>query len=190
MKKYVFALCVAVVAAVSGSGRAEDFKLEKGFVRLDNGKDLAGWTRHKGGEWKDGEWKVVDGAIRLEYKTPPPYGAIYSTLTHSRDVIVRLQFRASHGADSGVFLHGAQFQVRDYANSYAQTRRFAEFAKPAGQWNDLEFNVTDGVAVVSLNGTVISKAWKIGNKRERGVGLQKEKGNFEFRFIRIKEKAE
>ena len=34
------------------------------------------------------------------------------------DCIVRLQYRASQGADSGVFIHGRQFQVRDYENSY------------------------------------------------------------------------
>ena len=64
---------------------------------------------------------------------------------------------------------------------------YAKFAKPAGEWNALEWDVTDGVAIVKLNGKVIEKAWKIG-KRPRGLGLQKERGDFDFRYVRIKEK--
>ena len=48
--------------------------------------------------------------------------------------------------------------------------------------------MTNGVAVVKLNGEVIEKAWKIGGKADKGVGLQRERGDFDFRFIRILEK--
>jgi hypothetical protein len=101
-------------------------------------------------------------------------------------VIIRLQFRATPGADSGVYIHGNQLQVRDYPK--AGPKQYAFAAKPAGEWNDLEFDITDGVAVVRLNGQVIEKAWKIGNNPKRGIGLQRERGDFEFRNIRIKEK--
>lgn len=161
-----------------------EFKLEEGFVRLENGKDLSGWRDIRG------DWSVRDGAIHLEHQGPPAGGGIFSKRTHSRNVIIRLQFRASHGADSGVFIHGAQFQVRDYPNSLADTKRYAPFAKPAGQWNDLEFDITEGVAVVKLNGHVIEKAWKIGDQPQRGIGLQKELGSFDYRYIRLKEKKE
>lgn len=164
------------------SSGARQFKLEPGFVRLDNGRDLTGWTAGSG------DWSVVHGAIHLHYKSPPSGGAIFSQKTHSRDVLVRLQFRAAYGADSGVFIHGNQFQVRDYPNSLPDTMRYARFCNPPGQWNDLEFDVTGGVAVVKLNGTVINDAWKIGERSNRGIGLQKEKGDFDFRYIRVKEK--
>jgi hypothetical protein len=85
-----------------------------------------------------------------------------------------------------VFVHGKQLQVRDYPK--AGPKEYAKPAKAAGQWNDLEWDITDGVAVVKLNGEVIEKAWKIGGNAKQGLGLQRERGDFSFRHIRLKEK--
>jgi len=171
-----------LVEQVQLTSSVSRLKLEPGFVRLDNGKDLAAWK----GDKKD--WSVVHGAIHLQYKSPPAGGAIFLERGHSRNAVVRMQFRASYAADSGVFIHGNQFQVRDYPNSYPDSKRYARFCKAAGQWNDLEFDITDGVAVVALNGRMIHEAWQIGDRANRGIGLQKEKGDFDYRFIRLKEK--
>src|SRR5262249_38293264 len=138
------------------------FTLEEGFVRLDDGKDLEGFEGDKAG------WSVRDGAIDLDAKAAR--GDIYSTRAHSRDVIIRLQFRATPGADSGLFVYGKQLQVPD--SPAAGPKKYAFAARPAGQWNDLEFDVTRGVAKVKLNGQVIEEAWKIGGKAKKGVGLQ------------------
>src|SRR4051812_40868822 len=54
---------------------------------------------------------------------------------------------------------------------------YAGPCKPAGQWDDLEWDITDGVTVVELNGEVIEPAWTIGKIAKQGVGLQKEKGD-------------
>jgi len=160
--------------------QADEPELEPGFVRLDNGRDLTGWTGRTEG------WSVVDGAIHLDSKIAR--GSIFSEKKHSGNAILRMQFRATPRADSGVFIHGKQLQVRDYPT--AGPRSYAEHARPAGQWNDLEFDITDGVAVVKLNGLVIEKAWPIGNRAEAGVGLQKEIGDFDFRCLRMMEKRE
>ena len=157
---------------------ADDFKLEAGFARLDNGKDLEGWTGNKDG------WSVVEGAIILDAKKAK--GNIYAEKTNSRNCVIRLQFKATDGADSGFFVHGSQFQVRDYPK--AGPKNYAGPAKPAGQWNDLELDFTDGVAVVKLNGEVIEKSFKAGGNAKQGVGLQKERGDFAFRFVVVKEK--
>jgi hypothetical protein len=168
---------------------AEEFKLEPGFVRLDNGKDLAGWFEAKWSGEKTGDsrgWSVVDGAIHLDAKTAKNH--LFSRRTYSRNVVIRLQFRAARAADSGLNLHGKQFQVRDYVNSLPDTKKYAPACKPPGQWNDLELDITDGVAVIRLNGKVIEKAWKIGTNPKLGLGLQRELGDFDFRYIRLKEK--
>jgi hypothetical protein len=157
---------------------ADDFKLEEGFTRLDNGKDLDGWTGNLAG------WSVVDGAIHLDSKTAK--GNIYAKGTHGKNCLIRLQFRATPNADSGIFIHGTQLQCRDYPK--AGPKEYAAAAKPAGEWNEIEFDITNGVAVVKLNGQVIEKAWKIGNKADQGLGLQRERGDFDFRFVRMKEK--
>ena len=126
-----------------------------------------------------GSWVVTwdDGASQ---------GRNVVTRTHGGNVIIRLQFRATPGADSGVFIYGNQLQVRDYPK--AGPKQYAFAAKPAGEWNDLEFDITEGVAVVKLNGQVIEKAWKIGKNDKQGIGLQKEAGDFDYRYIRMKEK--
>ncbi len=169
-------LCVGIAVAVVA--RAEEFKLEEGFTRLDNGKDLTGWTGNLEG------WSVVDGGIHMDSKKAK--GSIYSEQTHTNNCVIRLQFRAAERADSGVFIYGRQLQVRDYPT--AGPNQYAKFAKPAGEWNDLEFDISDGEAVVRLNGEVIENNWKIGGRTEQGIGLQKERGDFDFRRIRIREK--
>lgn len=168
---------------------AEKLETEAGFVRLDNGRDLTGWY---GARWSGEDtgntagWSVVDGAIHLDAKAAKNH--LFSKRTYSNNAIIRLQFRAAKAADSGLNLHGKQFQVRDYVNSLPDTKKYAPACNPPGQWNDLEFDLTDGVAVIRLNGRVIEKAWKTGEDPGIGLGLQREKGDFAFRYIRLKEK--
>ena len=150
-----------------------------GFARLDNGKDLEGWSGDPTG------WSVVDGAIHLDSKKAK--GHLYSKTPHSGNCVIRLQFRATPRADSGVYVHGKQLQVRDYPT--AGPPQYAKPAKPAGEWNDLEFDISDGVALVRLNGEVIEKSWPIGKNASQGLGLQKERGDFDFREIYLKEKV-
>jgi hypothetical protein len=171
-------LALLAAALLSSPGLTQEFKLEEGFTRLDNGKDLEGW------EGKLDGWSVVEGAIHLDSKKAK--GDIYHKTPHSKSAVIRLQFRATKKADSGVYIWGEQLQVRDYPN--AGPGQYAKPAKPAGEWNDLEWDITDGVAVVKLNGEVIEKAWKIGKADKKGIGLQKESGDFDFRYIRIMEK--
>ena len=167
-----------VLLIPSALATADEFKPEPGFERLDNGKDLTGWTGNKDG------WSVVDGAIVLDAKKAK--GNIYSEKMHSKNCVIRLQFKATENADSGFFVHGSQLQVRDYPK--AGPKQYAKPARPAGEWNDLELDFTDGEAVVKLNGEVIEKAFKAGGNAKQGVGLQKERGDFAFRRIVIKEK--
>jgi len=171
-------LCLLALATTSIVAPAADFKAEPGFERLDNGKDLAGWTGMTEG------WSVVDGAIHLDAKKAKEN--IYHEKAHSASCVIRLEFRATEGGDSGLYMYGKQFQVRDYLT--AGPKRYASFAKPAGQWNLLEFDFSDSMAVVKLNSQVIEQAWKIGIDPKKGLGLQAEKGDFDFRNIVIREK--
>jgi hypothetical protein len=189
MKRHLPILLGLLVLAAPPCPAAEPFKLEPGFLRLDNGKDLSGWF---GAQWSgkktgnvDG-WSVVEGAIHLDAKTAKNH--LFSEKTYSRNAIIRLQFRATKAADSGLNVHGNQFQVRDYVNSLPDTKKYAPPCKPPGEWNDLELDLSDGVAVIRLNDKVIEKAWKAGTNAKLGLGLQVEKGDFDFRFIRLKEK--
>ncbi|NIP23340.1 MAG: DUF1080 domain-containing protein [Phycisphaerae bacterium] len=167
----------------------ETFRPEPGFVRLDNGKDLTGWF---GAGWsgeKTGDttgWSVIDGAIHVDSEAAKNH--LFHEKTYSRNAIIRLQYRAGRAADSGLCIHGNQFQVRDYPNTLPDTKRYAPFSNRTGEWNDLEIDITDDIAVIKLNGEVIEKAWKSGTDPSRGLGLQKELGEMDFRYIRLKEK--
>jgi len=172
------------------SAPADEFKLEPGFQRLDTGKNLAGWypSNWLGKNTGDATgWSVVDGAIHLNCEKAKCH--LFSRKKLSPNAVLRLDFRAAKAADSGLCLHGAQFQLRDYPNSHPDTKKYAPHTKPPGQWNALELDISDGVAVIRLNGQVIEKAWKLGPDRKRGLGLQREVGDFDFRYVRIKEKG-
>jgi hypothetical protein len=167
----------------------EQFRPEPGFTRLDNGKDLKGWYASTWSGKRAGDptgWSVMDGAIHLDAKKARSH--LFSQRKFSRDCVIRLEFRAAKGADSGLCLHGKQLQVRDYPNSYPDTKRYAPHSKPHGQWNKLQLDITKGVAVIKLNDHVIEKAWEIGTDADRGLGLQREVGDFDFRRIRLREK--
>src|SRR5262249_22786369 len=161
---------------INANIRADEFVLEPGFVRLDNGTDMKGWTEDEG-------WTVIDGAIHSDIAKAK--GSIYHEKTHSPDCIIRLQFRAPAKGDSGLYVYGKQYQVRDFPKT--GPAQYGKFAKPAGEWNQLELDFTNGIAVVKLNGEVIERVWKIGIDPKKGLGLQKEVGNFDFRYIVIKE---
>jgi hypothetical protein len=173
-----FALAVAAPLLEVTSAAADEFQLEEGFTRLDNGENLDGWNGRKEG------WSVVDGAIHLTLREAK--GHLYSDKTHTSNCVIRLQYRATQRADSGVYVWGNQFQVRDYPTAGPQ--EYAGAAKPAGEWNDLEFDLADGFAKVTLNGTLIEGKWTIGQQSKKGFGLQRERGDFDFRHIRIREK--
>ena len=167
----------------------ETFQPEPGFVRLDNGKDLTGWYGAKWSGEKTGDtagWSVVDGAIHLDSEAAK--SQLFHEKTYSKNSVIRLQFRAARAADSGLCIHGKQFQVRDYPNALNDTKNYAPFSNRTGEWNDLEIDITDGVAVIKLNGQIIEKAWKSGPDPALGLGLQKELGECDFRYIRLKEK--
>ncbi len=167
----------------------EPFELEKGFVRLDNGRDLQGWY---GSTWSgkptgsEEGWDVTEGAICLTCDEASAH--LFSKTRFSRDCIIRLEFRATHGADSGLCLHGKQFQVRDYINSLPDTKQFAPHCNPPGKWNKLELDFSNGIGKIRLNGHEIVSRFQLGDDAQRGLGLQREKGDFAYRRIRIHEK--
>jgi len=172
-----------------GQENPRPFKLEPGFTRLENGKDLTGWFAARWSGQKTGDrrgWSIVDGAIHLDFETATSH--LFNEKKYGKNVIIRLQFRAARAADSGLCIHGKQFQVRDYVNSLPDTGKYAPFCNPPGQWNNLEFDISDGIAVIKLNGQVIEEAWETGTAPDVGLGLQRELGDFDFRYVRLKEK--
>jgi lysophospholipase L1-like esterase len=188
--------------------QADDFKPEEGFVSLFNGKDLTGWgyratAPRKGApkpgaplfvevkadqsfdgktESPDGRYRAINGRLVI---TTPAEGrriqALWTTREFPEDFILKLEFRATPNADSGVYLRKPQLQCRDFlvAGPYKDLKKY----KPQ-EWNELVVVVKAGVAHATCNGEVLEAALKL---PENGpIGLEGDRGQMEYRRLRIK----
>jgi Domain of Unknown Function (DUF1080) len=189
--------CVSLTAV-----RADDLQPEPGFVSLFNGKDLTGWAyttnRFNGKEfpgWGDGaknfdgktatddaRYSAGDGVLTVHPRSPRLTQQIWTTNSFAKDFILRLEFRAATNADSGLFVRGPQLQVRDYlvAGPYKQLKQY----KPQ-DWNYIEVTVKDGAAHCTCNGELLEDAMKL--PAVGPIGLEGDRGQMEYRHIRIKE---
>ena len=92
----------------------------------------------------DGRFAAIDG--RLVVTTPPEYRKIqqlWTTREFPKDFVLKLEFRATPNADSGVYVRGPQLQCRDYllAGPYKKLKSY----KPQ-DWNEIVVTVKGGVA--------------------------------------------
>jgi lysophospholipase L1-like esterase len=193
----------------------EPFTPEEGFESLFNGHDLTGWgyrptseedkeaarrwqtSDPNAAEWPfvtesarfdgltetpDGRFAVIGG--RLVVKTPPEFRKIqqlWTTREFPRDFVLKLEFRATPNADSGIYLRGPQLQCRDYrlAGPYKDLKRY----RPQ-DWNEIVVTVRDGVARCTCNGELLEAA--LGLPASGPIGLEGDRGQMEYRRIRIK----
>ena len=188
--------------------QADDFKPEEGFVSLFNGKDLTGWgyratAPRKGApkpgaplfvevkadqsfdgqtESADGRYRAINGRLVI---TTPAEGrriqALWTTREFPEDFELRLEFRATPNADSGVYLRKPQLQCRDFlvAGPYKDLKQY----KPQ-DWNELVVVVKSGVAHATCNGEVLEAALKL--PATGPIGLEGDRGQMEYRRLQIK----
>ena len=132
------------------------------------------------------EGRYLAKSGRLIVTTPPEGRKIqqlYTTREFSGDFTLKLEFRATPNADSGVFIREPQLQCRDFplAGPYKVLKNFK-----SGDWNELVVVVKDGVAHCSCNGEVIEAALKV--PATGPIGLEGDRGQMEYRRIRITQK--
>jgi lysophospholipase L1-like esterase len=121
---------------------------------------------------------------RLVVTTPPEYRKIqqlWTTREFAGDFVLKLEFRATPNADSGVYLRGPQLQCRDYslAGPYKQLKRY----RPQ-DWNELVVTVRKGVARAECNGELLEEAIPL--PPSGPIGLEGDRGQMEYRRIRIR----
>jgi len=163
---------------------------DAGFTSLFNGKDLTGWT-YKGGTAFDGKDRSDDGRYRAVngrlVVTTPSEGSklaqLWTVREFPRDCVLKLEFRATPDADSGVFIRGPQLQCRDYglAGPFKNLKRY----RPQ-EWNELEIVVTGTTARCSCNGELLEGAFQL--PATGPIGLEGDRGQMEYRRIQIREK--
>jgi lysophospholipase L1-like esterase len=190
--------------------QADEFKPDAGFVSLFNGKDLTGWgyrvtpprkapkapkpnaplfVEVKQAEDFDGKTESSDGRYRAINGrlviTTPTEGRRIQELDTLRDFpddfVLKLEFRATPNADSGVYLRKPQLQCRDFlvAGPYKDLKKYK-----AQDWNELVVTVKGGVAHAECNGEVIENALKV---PETGpIGLEGDRGQMDYRHLQMK----
>jgi lysophospholipase L1-like esterase len=167
---------------------ADTFQNEPGFVSLFNGKDLTGWgykTNNFDGQIASSEGRYVAKNGRLVVTTPPEgrkIAQLWTTQKFPKDFVLKLEFRATPNADSGVFIRNPQLQCRDYliAGPYTNLTKY----KPQ-DWNEMIVAVTNNVAYCTCNGEVLNAAFKL--PATGPIGLEGDRGQMEYRRIRLQE---
>lgn len=169
------------------------FELEPGAISLFNGRDLTGWGFRDPKTFEqsvsfDGRTNSVDSRYVAKHGriivTTPPEGRRVQQMWTSREFsgnfTLKLEFRATPNADSGVFIRKPQLQCRDYplAGPYKNLMKY----RPQ-DWNELVIVVKDNIAHCTCNGEVLEEAFKL---PETGpVGLEGDRGQMEYRRIRL-----
>ncbi len=211
-----WAVALKPILATLGFLETEEdaFNLEPGFVSLFNGRDLTGWgfrptaprpqpkNKAKANpaapvfvEIKepvsfDGRKQSDDGRYvakhgRLIVTTPPEGRRIqqlWTTREFAKDFILKLEFRATPNADSGVFIRQPQLQCRDFplAGPYKDLKNYK-----AGDWNELVVTVKGTNAVATCNGELLTDKFPL--PATGPIGLEGDRGQMEYRRIRLKE---
>ncbi|HWD92697.1 MAG TPA: DUF1080 domain-containing protein [Verrucomicrobiae bacterium] len=165
----------------------DDFKLEPGYVSLFNGKDLTGWgykTNNFDGKTvsDDGRYSAGEGILTVHPRVPRLVQQLWTTQEFPNNFNLKLEFRASTNADSGIFIREPQLQCRDYlvAGPYKDLKKY----KPQ-EWNEIDITVTNNVAYCTCNGEVLTNALPV--PPTGPIGLEGDRGQMEYRRIRLKE---
>ncbi len=161
---------------------------EAGFELLLTGTDVTGW-QYKGGPAFDGMKQSSDGRYtgrdgRIVVNPGQGLAQLWTTRQFSKDFHLKLEFRAGVNADSGIFIRGPQLQCRDYyvAGPYKELKSY----RPQ-DWNVIEVIVKGDVAICTCNGEPLDFPRKL--PASGPIGLEADRGQMEYRRIRVMELA-
>lgn len=144
---------------------------------VEQAADFAGLTTSP-----DGRFAAINGRLVV---TLPPEGRkiqqLWTTRDFSGDFELRLEFRATPNADSGLYLRGPQLQCRDYALA-GPWKDLPHYRQQ--DWNELVVVVRGGEAVATCNGDPLPADLKL--PATGPLGLEGDRGQMEYRRIRIK----
>ncbi len=130
----------------------------------------------------DDRFRAIAGRLVV---TPAPEGRkiqqLWTTREFGDDFELRLEFRATPNADSGLYLRGPQLQVRDYR--LAGPYRSLSGYRPQ-DWNELVVVVRGQTARVTCNGELLEEAFEV--PASGPIGLEGDRGQMEYRRIRIR----
>ena len=131
----------------------------------------------------DGRFTAKDGILTVNFpKGKDRLIAQLDTVEEfPKDFVLKLEFRASVNADSGIFIRRPQLQCRDYlvAGPYKELKAYK-----AQDWNQIQIVVKGRTARCTCNGKLLEAALAV---PETGpIGLEGDRGQMEYRHIQIK----
>jgi hypothetical protein len=168
-------------------------ELADGWISLFDGVSLFGWTKEKGAA----NWRVEDGVIVVDQGEA---GFLATTSTFA-DYVLKVDFRAAEGTNSGVFLHAPKVPADPAEDCYELNIAPADNPFPTGSfvgrqkvegdytstdWRTYEVRVLGDTVLVLLDGKEIL-AYTDPKPLWRGhILLQFREGKVEFRKIKLK----
>jgi lysophospholipase L1-like esterase len=129
----------------------------------------------------DGRYRAMNGRLIV---TTPIEGRriqqLWTTREFGSDFVLKLEFRATPNADSGVFIRQPQLQCRDFplAGPYFDLKNYK-----AQDWNELVVTVKGGIAKATCNGELLTDNMAV--PATGPIGLEGDRGQMEYRHIRI-----
>lgn len=165
------------------------FVPEAGFRSLFNGRDLTGWGYAPPANFNgraatdDSRYVVKNGrlVVTVSHKGQD-YRKLWTTTVFPRDFVLKLEFRASPNADSGIFVREPQLQCRDFviAGPFALLKQYRPL-----DWNEIVVTVKGGLAHSTCNGETLVDAMPVPSTGP--IGLESDHGQVEYRHIRVQE---
>ncbi|MCA9249116.1 MAG: DUF1080 domain-containing protein [Planctomycetales bacterium] len=185
------------LGCVTSAGRAAEntltpAELAEGWILLFDGETTYGWQAQS-----EADWKVADGAIAVSSGAK----GLLTTTTAFADYVLKVDFRAAQGTNSGIFLRTPAKPTNPAEDCYELNIAPADNPYPTGSlvarqkgetvaesdgWRSFVVTVNGARIQVELDGQQVldySDEKPIG----RGlIGLQLNQGAVEFRNIKLK----
>jgi hypothetical protein len=169
-----------------------DEELKDGWISLFDGETLYGWTPNS-----DANWQVKDKTIVVDSGSP----GLLCTTSQFGDYVLKTEFRAARGTNSGIFLH-TPFKATDPAKDCYElniappdnpfpTASIVKRAKAEGNfesddWQMFEATLDGPKITIAINGKTVLEHVDPTPLKRGHIGLQLNQGKVEFRNIKLK----
>ncbi|MCU0959140.1 MAG: DUF1080 domain-containing protein [Pirellulaceae bacterium] len=169
--------------------RLSDELLAEGWIQLFDGQTLFGWQHHQ-----RADWRVEDGAIVVSSGEK----GLLTTTAEFASYVLRADFRADPGTNSGIFLSTSQDPVDVLTDCYELNIAGADNPFPTGSlvqrqavaadlhradWQSYEVQVSGGHVVVHLDGQLVLDYLDPQPLLRGHIGLQFNTGRVAFRNL-------
>lgn len=188
----LFLICVPVAADDAPNTLSAD-ELDDGWILLFDGETQFGWK-----PTSDANWQVADGAISVDSGTP---GLLHTT-TQFGDFVLKVDFRAPRGTNSGIFLRApadptdpavdcyelniADEKVSPFPTGSFVRREKAKSTRETDAWRTFTVKAAGGHFTVALDGRRVLDYIDPRPPGRGYIGLQFNTGQVEFRNVKLK----